>query len=96
RRGEGVDDPVVQITLPEADREEAVVQIVDNVPGMTSGNLDKAVKAGWSGNNPTDNLGLFGMGFNIATARLGLTTEVCTTQAGDAEWHGLEIDFDRL
>ncbi|WP_245521093.1 ATP-binding protein, partial [Mesorhizobium sp. M8A.F.Ca.ET.181.01.1.1] len=86
----------MQITLPEADREEAVVQIVDNVPGMTSGNLDKAVKAGWSGNNPTDNLGLFGMGFNIATARLGLTTEVCTTQAGDAEWHGLEIDFDRL
>lgn len=96
RRGEGVGDPVVQITLPEADREEAVVQIVDNGPGMTTENLEKAVKAGWSGNNPTDNLGLFGMGFNIATARLGLTTEVWTTQAGDAEWHGLEIDFDRL
>lgn len=96
RRGEAVEDPVVQITLPEADRDDAVLQIVDNGPGMTTENLERAVKAGWSGNNPTDNLGLFGMGFNIATARLGLTTEVWTTQAGDAEWHGLEIDFDRL
>jgi hypothetical protein len=96
RRGDAVEDPVVQITLPEADREDAVLQIVDNGPGMSTDNLERAVKAGWSGNNPTDNLGLFGMGFNIATARLGLTTEVWTTQAGDPEWHGLEIDFDRL
>lgn len=96
RRGELIDDPVVQITLPEADREDAIVQILDNGPGMTPENLARAVKAGWSGNNPVDNLGLFGMGFNIATARLGLTTEVWTTQSGEAEWHGLEIDFDRL
>ncbi|QZH73945.1 MAG: ATP-binding protein [Erythrobacter sp.] len=96
RCGQAVDDPVVQITLPEADRDDAVLQIVDNGPGMTIENLERAVKAGWSGNNPTDNLGLFGMGFNIATARLGLTTEVWTTQAGDPDWHGLEIDFDRL
>ncbi|WP_378946618.1 ATP-binding protein [Mesorhizobium sp. ANAO-SY3R2] len=96
RRSEEVSDPIVHVTLPEADREDAVVQVVDNGPGMTPENLAKAVKAGWSGNNPTDNLGLFGMGFNIATARLGLTTEVWTTQTGDAEWHGLVIDFDRL
>ncbi len=96
RRGETVSDPLVHITLPEADRDDAVVQVVDNGPGMTTDNLARAVKAGWSGNNPTDNLGLFGMGFNIATARLGSTTEVWTTQSGDAEWHGLEIDFDRL
>jgi hypothetical protein len=96
RRGEDVVDPVVQITLPEADRDDGVVQVVDNGPGMSIENLERAVKAGWSGNNPTDNLGLFGMGFNIATARLGLTTEVWTTQTGDLEWQGLEIDFDRL
>jgi hypothetical protein len=96
RRGELIEDPVVQITLPEADREDAIVQILDNGPGMTPQNLARAVKAGWSGNNPVDNLGLFGMGFNIATARLGSTTEVWTTQSGEAAWHGLEIDFDRL
>ncbi len=96
RRGELIADPVVQITLPEADREDAIVQISDNGPGMTPADLARAVKAGWSGNNPTDNLGLFGMGFNIATARLGLLTEVWTTRPGELEWHGLEIDFDRL
>ncbi len=96
RRGEPVAEPAVQVLLPAADREDAVVQIIDNGPGMTAAELAKAVKAGWSGNNPIDNLGLFGMGFNIATARLGHVTEVWTTREGDAEWHGLEIDFDRL
>jgi hypothetical protein len=96
RNGQQIVNPSVQITLPESDREDSVVQIVDNGPGMTPESLAKAVKAGWSGNNPTDNLGLFGMGFNIATARLGMTTEVWTTKAGEAEWHGLEIDFDKL
>lgn len=96
RRSETINEPSVHVNLPEADRDDAVVQVVDNGPGMTTENLAKAVKAGWSGNNPTDNLGLFGMGFNIATARLGLTTEVWTTRSGDTEWHGLEIDFERL
>jgi hypothetical protein len=96
RRDEPVDAPEVQVALPEGDREDAVVQVVDNGPGMSPDDLARAVKAGWSGNNPTDNLGLFGMGFNIATARLGLTTEVWTTRSGEPEWHGLEIDFDRL
>ena len=36
------------------------------------------------------------MGFNIATARLGSVTEVWTTRQGDTEWHGLEIDFEKL
>lgn len=96
RRADAIADPVVQVTIPESDREDALVQVVDNGPGMTTENLAKAVKAGWSGNNPVDNLGLFGMGFNIATARLGLTTEVWTTQNGDAEWHGLQINFEIL
>lgn len=96
RAGMIIESPMVQVSLPEADRDDAIVQVIDNGVGMTTAKLSQAVKAGWSGNNPTDNLGLFGMGFNIATARLGSLTEVWTTQAGDADWHGLEIDFDRL
>ncbi len=96
RSGTQIEDPFVQVNLPEADREDAIVQIVDNGPGMTTSGLSRAVKAGWSGNNPTDNLGLFGMGFNIATARLGGLTEVWTTRDGESEWHGLNIDFERL
>jgi len=39
---------------------------------------------------------MFGMGFNIATARLGTITRVWTTRPGDTEWVGLEINFDLL
>lgn len=36
------------------------------------------------------------MGFNIATARLGLVTEVWTSRAGDPEQVGVRIDLDEL
>ena len=58
--------------------------------------LEHAVKAGWTGNSPLVNLGLFGMGFNIATARLGLVTEVWTSRAGEPVEVGVRIDFDEL
>jgi hypothetical protein len=32
---------------------------------MTPDTLERAVRAGWSRNNPIDNLGLFGMGFKL-------------------------------
>ena len=63
---------------------------------MTADRLERAVRAGWSGNTPIDSLGMFGMGFNIATARLGTVTTVWTSRAGEAEEHGLRIDFDEL
>jgi hypothetical protein len=56
--------------------------------------LESALRAGWSGNDPLSNLGLFGMGYNIATARLGLVTEVWTSRAGDPEEVGVRIDLD--
>ncbi len=68
----------------------------DNGPGMDPATLENAVRAGWTGNDPIGNLGMFGMGFNIATARLGTLTRVWTTREGDSEWHGLAIDFDVL
>lgn len=69
RAGQSI-DAEIYVDLPTADKPDAVVKIRDNGPGMTPDVLQKAVSAGWSGNNPIDNLGLFGMGFNIATARL--------------------------
>jgi hypothetical protein len=86
----------VDINLPQAHSSAAALRIIDNGPGMTPETLELAVRAGWSGNNPIDSLGLFGMGFNIATARLGSITEVWTTREGEREWHGLQIDFDKL
>lgn len=96
RSGNDVSDAKVDVHLPQADSTAATLRVIDNGPGMTPSQLENAVRAGWSGNNPIDNLGLFGMGFNIATARLGSITEVWTTRRGENEWHGIEIDFDKL
>ena len=96
RKGATIENPEVFVDVPTADTEGAIVRVRDNGPGMTPEILQNAVSAGWSGNNPLDNLGLFGMGFNISTARLGSVTEVWTTRAYDDEWHGLEIDFEKL
>jgi len=96
RAGSPTDRPEVYVSLPTHDDERAKLTIRDNGPGMDAGTLERAVRAGWTGNDPIGSLGLFGMGFNIATARLGAVTRVWTTKAGESEWRGLEIDFDRL
>jgi len=74
----------------------ATVRIWDDGPGMSTEQLEKALKAGYSGNDPVSRLGLFGMGFNIATARLGRTTEVRTTRKGDKYWNSVVIDFKEM
>jgi len=86
----------VELPSPKDSPNEARVVVRDNGPGMSPEVLEKAVKAGWTGNDPIGNLGLFGMGFNIATARLGRITQVWTTRSGESEWQGLEIDFQKL
>jgi hypothetical protein len=96
RSGEPIENPEVVISVPRADTPSARITVRDNGPGMSGEVLQRAVKAGWSGNGPLDNLGLFGMGFNIATARLGLVTEVWTSRAGDPVEVGIRIDFDEL
>jgi hypothetical protein len=96
RAGTAIAGARVDVYLPQADNDGATLRIIDNGSGMTPDVLERAVRAGWSGNNPIDSLGLFGMGFNIATARLGSVTEVWTTRQNEMEWHGLLIDFDKL
>ena len=96
RRGDVVRDPEVHIAVPTSDSTSAKISVRDNGPGMSPETLETAVRAGWSGNTPVGSLGMFGMGFNIATARLGTVTTVWTTRREDAEWHGLKIDFSAL
>lgn len=96
REGSPVQAPVIEVLLPKKGATDARVIIQDNGPGMDGATLEKAVRAGYSGNNPIDSLGLFGMGFNIATARLGATTTVWSTRAGDDVVHGVQIDFADL
>jgi len=85
---------MVSVSLPSSASGELV--ITDTGRGMTYERLERAVRAGWSGNDMHDKLGLFGMGFNVATARLGKRTRVLTTRPGDTEWIGVEIDLDQI
>jgi hypothetical protein len=96
RAGVAIENPEVVISLPRSDTPAARITVRDNGPGMSGETLERAVKAGWTGNSPLANLGLFGMGFNIATARLGLVTEVWTSRAGEPVEVGIRIDFDEL
>ena len=72
------------------------IVIVDNGPGMSLAALQNAARAGYSSNDPINNLGLFGMGFNISTARLGEETVFLSAMEGASEWSGIKIDFAEL
>jgi hypothetical protein len=90
-------DPEISIETPKVKtRGYSRISVKDNGPGMTTELLEKAVSAGWTGNDPINRLGLFGMGFNIATARLGAITEVWTTLEGEDCWRGIVINFNKL
>ncbi|MFA4823888.1 MAG: ATP-binding protein [Methanoregula sp.] len=90
----------VWITLPSSTQFEndpdVSIKVRDDGPGMTPEQLQNALKAGYSGNDPLSKLGLFGMGFNIATARLGRTTNVMTSRKGEKNWTVVTIDFHEM
>lgn len=91
--------PQVNVELSSAAeirKKSGLLRIVDNGPGMDPEHLENALRAGFSGNDPVGKLGLFGMGFNVATARLGHRTEVWTTRREDEHWTGVRIDFDEM
>ena len=64
--------------------------------GMTEQQLENAVKAGFSSKNTNANLGLFGMGFNVATSRLANTVQVWTATAEMEKEVGVCIDLREM
>lgn len=96
RAGSPIELPQVHITIPSEARVQGQISVRDNGPGMDFDTLERAARAGWTSHDPINNLGLFGMGFNIATARLGSKTTIWTTKVGDPEWVGMVVDFDEL
>lgn len=92
--------PQIKIKLPGASQHDLkstdVLTIEDNGHGMTVETLRDSLKAGFSNNNPVDKMGLFGMGFNISTARLGARTRVVTSTRDSDEILTVTIDFAEL
>ncbi len=99
QRGTARGDRRVDVSLPsptELENGTATVVITDNARGMSLAEMQDAVRAGYSGNDPITKLGLFGMGFNVSTARLGQITEILSHRAEDSEWVGIRIDIEHM
>lgn len=97
--GKVIEHPKIWIELPkkpELDRGIGVVRIRDNGPGMSTEQAEKAIKAGYSGNNSIDTLGLFGMGFNISTGKMGIVTKFTTARKEDDYCTRTIIDLDEI
>jgi hypothetical protein len=96
REGLDWDEFSVTIVLPRPDDADPMVEVWDKGRGMDVEGIRQAVRAGFSGNDQFEKLGLFGMGFNIATARLGNVAEVLSKRQGEAEWRGVRIDLRKI
>jgi len=90
---------VVKVELPaqvDLAAGRGVLSVEDNASGMSLDQMRDACRAGYSGNDPVGKLGLFGMGFNVATVRLGRVTEILSHREGDDSWVGLRLDIDEM
>lgn len=84
--GTPVKSPWIQVEVPglaEIRNGGGFIRISDNGVGLDAEGLSRALTAGFSSKNAFDTLGLFGMGFNIATGKLGMRTVVTTMRRGD-------------
>lgn len=93
---EKISNPKIAIILPHKDKMEEGLVVKDNGIGMSEKELENCLKAGFSGNDTLDMMGLFGMGSNIAMARLGQITKIKTSKKDDDHWVEVEIDFFKL
>ena len=97
--GVKIEHPKIWVDIPkkgELDNNIGVVRIRDNGPGMSADQAEKAIKAGYSGNNSIDTLGLFGMGFNISTGKMGIVTKFTTARKEDDFCTRTKIDLEDI
>jgi hypothetical protein len=94
-----IDQPTVQISLPKVtdiERGQGFVSVLDNGPGLTLEQAQNALKAGFTSHNPFDRLGLFGMGFNVSTGKLGRRTLFRTARKEAPGMIDVVIDLENM
>ena len=99
REGIRINQKWIQITIPTAaqvQRGEGVLRVVDNGAGLSRDGLAGALRAGFSTNYKYGSLGLFGVGFNIATSKLGRRTIVTTLKRGAETGLRATVDLPEL
>lgn len=98
-QGINIINPCVRIDLPsqkDISNNTGVVRVSDNGPGLTMESAEKALRAGFSGNNPYDTLGLFGMGFNISTGKIGSVTHFYSAREESDKALDVTIDLNKI
>lgn len=98
-QGIQIENPIVTVEIPsrkDVDNGDGRLRVADNGPGMTAENAQKAIRAGYSGNNSFDNLGLFGMGFNISTGKIGNRTVLATARKDESRYLSVAIDLREI
>jgi hypothetical protein len=98
-QGTPVEHPIITIDLPrmaEITRGAGIIRVRDNGIGLTRDMAEKAIKAGFSGNNPYDSLGLFGMGFNISTGKMGRRTKFFTARRDEETAIEVIVDLEEI
>lgn len=80
----------------EVDRGEGLIRVRDSGPGLATEQIAQAMRAGYSSKNKYGTLGLFGMGFNIATGKLGRVTTVTSARLEDNYAVRVELDIPKL
>ncbi|GHD06199.1 ATP-binding protein [Zhihengliuella salsuginis] len=88
----------VEIDLPygASVTSESVISVTDTGRGMSSEQMRNALRAGSSGNDRYGSLGLFGMGFNVATGRLGYVTTIRSGRSDETWWTIATIDIQAM
>ena len=98
-QGSPVKHQLVIINLPrqsELCSGVGCIQIRDNGSGLNHEQAEKALRVGFSGNNPYDSLGLFGMGFNISTGKLARITRFMTARLENERAIEITVDLEAI
>ncbi len=94
-----IKNPLLDIRIPtlsEIKNNQGVLSVRDNACGLSYEETNRAVTAGFSGKNKYDSLGLFGMGFNIATGKLGVETHFRTAKESDEYAIDVKINLKEM
>jgi hypothetical protein len=97
----GILSPVRQVFIDvpgnaEVSRGEGLIRVRDTGAGLSEDQIADAMRAGFSSKNHFDTLGLFGMGFNIATGKLGRVTRVVSAREEDDYAVEVVLDLPKL
>ncbi len=93
----GVNEIVIDLpTHTELQKNEGVIRVSDNGPGMTAENAEKALTAGYSSQDTYGRLGMFGMGLNIAAGKFARKTRLVTATKESENAVVVEVDLNKL